>query len=83
VTIVDPRREQARAELLAAIAAGVATFTTYPRVDLNSRSLHEAWAAGDHEAVERWLDATFEETAALAGLFHDTGSSELRRQRSA
>jgi hypothetical protein len=69
--------------MLAAMAAGVATFTTCRRIELGGRSLHEAWAIGDHEAIECWLDATFEEADALAALFSDTASSDPRHQRSA
>jgi len=65
VAIVDRYAEQARAGFLRDIEAGTSLRVREPRDDLDGRSLHGAWAAGDREAVERWMESEYARTEAI------------------
>ncbi|MGH9091105.1 MAG: hypothetical protein ACRDZR_06985 [Acidimicrobiales bacterium] len=61
----DRYRDRARAEFFAEVADAASPRVTRPLPELGGRSLASAWAAGDREAVARWLDEQYAVTEAI------------------
>jgi hypothetical protein len=70
MAVVDRYAEQARADFIEEVEAGTSFRVREPRDELDGRSLHEVWVAGDREGVQSWMADQYARTEAIVAAHH-------------